>query len=128
MIDQAEDDGPIEVHLPDGGHLIVAIEDHTIRTSAVCDELIRALVWTDGSEHDIERAVVAEAQALGLRCTTSSGHHSTIVAIAAGTAASSAFELHRVQNPDGQPDAGASSPHEPVRPSALAGSRSGPDR
>ena len=105
MIGRPGDDGPIEVHLPDGGHVIVAIEDRTIRRSAVCDELIRTLVWTDGSEHDVERAIVAEAQALGLRCTTSSGHHSTIVAIA-GAGASSAVELHRVQNPGGQPDAG----------------------
>ena len=105
MIDRPGDDGPIEVHLPDGGHVIVAIEDRTIRCSAVCDELIHTLVWTDGSEQDIERAIVAQAQALGLRCTTSSGHHSTIVAIA-DAGSSSAFGLHRVQNPRGQPDAG----------------------
>ena len=108
MIGRPGDDGPIEVHLPDGGHVIVAIEDRTIRSGAACDELIHALVWTDGSEQDIERAIVAEAQALGLRCTTSSGHHSTIVTIAdtGASCASSAFGGHLVQNPGGQPDAG----------------------
>lgn len=105
MIERPGDDGPIEVHLPDGGHVIVAIEDRTIRSSAVCDELIRALVWTDGSEHDIEREIVAEAQSFGLRCTTSSGHHSTIVTIAADAGAAHALERGPARNPAGQPDA-----------------------
>ena len=106
MTDQPGYDGPIEVHLPDGGHVIVAIEDRTIRRSAVCDELIHTLVWTDGTEQDVERAVVAEARAFGLRCTTSSGHHSTIVAIAAEVNATGAFERDRAQDPGRQPDAG----------------------
>ena len=105
MIDQPGDDGPIEVHLPDGGHVIVAIQDRAIRSSAVCDELIHTLVWTDGSEHDIERAIVAEAQAFGLRCTTSSGHHSTIVTIAAEAGVARDFERHGAHDPGGQPGA-----------------------
>jgi hypothetical protein len=82
MTERSGDDGPIELHLPDGGHVIMTIDDATIRCSADCDELIGVLVRADGSEHDVERAVIAEAHALGLRCTSSTSQHPTVLVIA----------------------------------------------
>jgi hypothetical protein len=72
-------DDAIEVHLPDGGHVIIAMEDQATRQSGFCDELIPALLAADGSEHDIEEAILAQAGRLGLHCDSSSSHPTVIV-------------------------------------------------
>jgi hypothetical protein len=77
----AGDDGPIELHLADGGHVILAIEDPAMRASADGDRLVEILVRADGSEHDVERAIQEVAEGLGLSCVPSLGHHATILTI-----------------------------------------------
>jgi hypothetical protein len=77
----AGDGRPIELHLPDGGHLIVSIEDRLTRLSSDGDSLVDALLRTDGSEQEIEREIQAIADALGLRCLVSSTRHPTVVVL-----------------------------------------------
>ncbi|MEA2518871.1 MAG: hypothetical protein QOF49_951 [Chloroflexota bacterium] len=71
----------IELHLPDGGHLIVSIEDAATRHSPDCDQLIGTLLRADGGEHEVERAIVETASGLGLVCIPSTEHHPTTVSI-----------------------------------------------
>jgi hypothetical protein len=56
------DNGPVEVHLPDGGHVIV--------TGSV-DSVLEAVVHASGSESDVEDAIRHEAEEQGLSCTAS---------------------------------------------------------
>ena len=74
-------DHPIELHLPDGGHVVLMIEDVPTRLSSDCDRLIETLLRVDGAEHDVERAIRADADAMGLRCATSGGHHPTVISL-----------------------------------------------
>ncbi len=72
---------PIEVHLADGGHVIVSITDAPTRLGSDADDLVAVLVQTDGSERDVERAIRAEATELGLDCASSATDHPTIIVI-----------------------------------------------
>jgi hypothetical protein len=72
---------PIEVHLADGGHVIVSITDAPTRHGSEADDLVAVLVQTDGSERDVERAIRAEATELGLDCASSTTDHPTIIVI-----------------------------------------------
>jgi len=63
-------DGPIEVHLPDGGHVVLAFTDPGTRVG-VGDQLIATMLRVDGSEHDVERALQSDLRELGLHCTCS---------------------------------------------------------
>jgi hypothetical protein len=74
-------DGAIELHLADGGRVIVAIEDEATRSSAECDDLIVTLLRVDGSEQDVERAIQAEAEDLGLHSVPSGRRHPTVITI-----------------------------------------------
>jgi hypothetical protein len=71
---------PIEVHLPDGGHLIVSFAD------AVADAnsglVVEALLGSSGTTEDVERSVARELADAGLRCSTEPGSHATILSIA----------------------------------------------
>jgi hypothetical protein len=75
------DDHAIELHLPDGGHVILTIEDSTTRLGDAADQLIGTLLKADGGEHEIERALVATAGTLGLVCSVSTHHHPTVLSI-----------------------------------------------
>jgi hypothetical protein len=77
----AGDDAPIEIHLPDGGHLILSIEDRLIRLSADGDPLIETVLRSGGSEQDLEREIQATADQLGLRCLASTTRHPTVLII-----------------------------------------------
>jgi hypothetical protein len=63
---------PIEVHLPDGGHLIV--------TGSV-DDVLDAVVHTGDTAADAERAIRDQAEDHGLRCTSSSGGGTTTLVV-----------------------------------------------
>jgi hypothetical protein len=76
----AGDPHAIELHLPDGGHVIIAIEDAETRLGGDCDLLIGTLFTTDGGEHDVERALLETARDLGLSCVAAS-HHPTVLSI-----------------------------------------------
>jgi hypothetical protein len=71
----------IDVHLADGGHVIVAFADPSMEADPGCDGIVTELIHADGSEHDLERAVVDRAAAAGLSATVSTGRHPTIVVI-----------------------------------------------
>ena len=73
------DEGPIELQLPDGGHVVMSFEDDRARQGDEGVELVGALVRADGSERDIERAIRERAEGLGLRCETSSEHPTAIL-------------------------------------------------
>ena len=73
------DDGPIELQLPDGGQALMTFEDEAARLGADGIELVGVLVRADGSERDVERAIRAEADGLGLTCESSSEHPTVIV-------------------------------------------------
>jgi hypothetical protein len=72
--------GPIELHLPDGGHLIVSFEDAMARVNSGI--VIASLLGASGSEQDVERAIARDVASVGLRCSVSAGRHPTIVSIA----------------------------------------------
>jgi hypothetical protein len=75
------DPNAIELHLPDGGHVILSIEDAVTRLGSDGDQLIDALIHTEGAERDVERAVTGTADRLDLRCVSSTSHHPTVIAI-----------------------------------------------
>jgi hypothetical protein len=77
----AANDGAIEVHLADGGHVIVAFADPAAGTDPACDEILAALIHADGTEHDLERSIVDRAVAGGLSATVSATHSPTTVLI-----------------------------------------------
>jgi hypothetical protein len=62
--------GPVEVHLPDGGRIIV--------TGSV-DSVLDAVVHASGSEADVEDAIRSQAEEQGLSCTTASGGPTVLV-------------------------------------------------
>jgi hypothetical protein len=72
------DDGPIELHLPDGGHVIVSFADDIARVdgSGVIDTLL-----TGDSERDVERAIVDDLKGSELTCSVSAEHHPTVIVI-----------------------------------------------
>ena len=72
-------DDPIELHLPDGGHVIVAFEDAATRLGEDGDEFVDTLLHADGSERDVERAIRTQAEGLGLGCYSTSQHPTRIV-------------------------------------------------
>jgi len=75
------DDGPIDVHLSNGGHVIVAFGDADARSAATGDGMLAVLLDVDGSEDELKHAIVEEAEACGLRASTSDGRHPTTVVI-----------------------------------------------
>ena len=75
------DRSAIDVHLADGGHVIIAFADPRTEADPGCDGIVSELIHADGSEHDLERAVVDRATAAGLSATVSTGRHPTIVMI-----------------------------------------------
>jgi hypothetical protein len=72
--------GPIEVHLPDGGHVIVSFADAMARVNSGI--VIASLLAASGSEQDVERAIARDVASVGLRCRVSARRHPTIVSIA----------------------------------------------
>lgn len=72
---------PIEVILADGGRVIVTIEDAATRLGSDGDDLVAVLVQADGSERDLERAIRAEASALGLDFASSATDHPTVIVV-----------------------------------------------
>ena len=76
--DPAEE--PIEIHLADGGRVVVAFANARSRVQA-SDQLIEAILGADGSEHDIERAIEDGVVAIGLRCRCSTGRSPTVIVI-----------------------------------------------
>jgi hypothetical protein len=66
------ENGPVEVHLPDGGHLLVA---------GRVDDVLEALVHASGNEADLEAAIRDEAEAQGLSCSTSGAGRATILVV-----------------------------------------------
>jgi hypothetical protein len=76
--------GPIDVHLADGGHVIVDFEDPVAVEGPAGDAILGALIHAEGSEHDLERAIVAEARVCGLTASVSTAHHPTTVVIESG--------------------------------------------
>jgi hypothetical protein len=73
--------GPLDVHLADGGHVIIAFGDEPARIAATNDGVFEAVIHADGSEGDLERAIVAEATADGLAVHVSGSHHPTTLVI-----------------------------------------------
>ena len=76
--------GPIAVHLADGGHDIVDFEDPGAGDSPAGDGIISALIHAEGSERDLEQAIVAQARAGGFVASVSAAHHPTTVVIESG--------------------------------------------
>ncbi|MEA2607116.1 MAG: hypothetical protein QOI00_1873 [Chloroflexota bacterium] len=76
--------GPIDVLLADGGHVIIDFEDPVALECAAGDAILTALIQADGSEHDLERAIVEEARVGGLSASVSTSRHPTTVVIEMG--------------------------------------------
>ena len=72
------DHGPIELHLPDGGHVIVSFADPIAVAdgSGVVDTLL-----SGDTERDVERAIVNDLKGSDLTCTVSADHHPTVIVI-----------------------------------------------
>ena len=71
---------PIELHLPDGGHLIVTIADANLHREATT-VLVDTLVTADGTEAEIGRAISELAEDLGLSVTESADRHPTVIVV-----------------------------------------------
>lgn len=80
MIGAPGESAPLEVRLSDGGHVIVAFADVPTRVVAA-DAMAEIVVATDGSEQDLEEAIEARAETLGLACTCSSSRHPTVIMV-----------------------------------------------
>ena len=76
--------GPIDVLLANGGHVIVDFEDPVAVDCPAGDAILATLIQADGSEHDLEHAIVEEARAGGLIASVSTARHSTTVIIESG--------------------------------------------
>jgi hypothetical protein len=76
--------GPIDVHLADGGHVIVDFEDPIAVEGPAGDAILGALIHAEGSERDLEQAIVAEARVCGLTASVSTARHPTTVVIESG--------------------------------------------
>lgn len=72
---------PIEVDLPDGGVVIVSFGDSDARCGDGGAMIATALVTVAGSEGDLERAVVHEADRHGLRSSVSTTRRATTVLV-----------------------------------------------
>jgi hypothetical protein len=72
---------PIDVRLPDGGHVIVAIDESADDEVDEADGILSVLLTADGSEADLERALVDEAEHYGLTASRlgRSGATTTVV-------------------------------------------------
>jgi len=68
----AGDNGPVEVHLPDGGRVTITGE---------IEAVIEAVVHATGGEADVEEAIRREAELQGLRCTTTGRRDRTVVEV-----------------------------------------------
>jgi len=77
----APDPDAIDVHLADGGHVIVSFADPAASADPACDQIVAALIQADGTEHDLEAAIVERAAAGGLSARVSVTHHPTTVVI-----------------------------------------------
>jgi hypothetical protein len=80
-VSRPPDEEPIEVDLPDGGVIIVSFGDTEARRSDGGEMIATALVTVDGSEGDLERAVVHEADRHGLRSSVSTTRRARIVLV-----------------------------------------------
>lgn len=76
----AGDSAPIEVHLADGGHVIIDFADPAARVSA-CDRVVETILGMNGSESDLQQAISADADNLGLSCSSSEGRHPTVIIV-----------------------------------------------
>jgi hypothetical protein len=74
-------EAPMEVDFPDGGRLIVTFADDGARYGDGANDIATALIRVDGSESELERAVVDEAGRHGLRCSVSGSRHPTTVVV-----------------------------------------------
>ena len=72
---------PIEVHLPDGGCVILSFDLHDADGGRLEDDIVAALLAADGTEHDVAQAIRGRAVAVGLRAVLSLDSHPTIVVI-----------------------------------------------
>jgi hypothetical protein len=79
VIETAAGHGAIELHLADGGQVVLTIDEAAARSGVDCDGLIEVLLRVDGSEQDVERAIQAAAEDLGLHCVSSSRHPTIVV-------------------------------------------------
>ncbi len=70
---------PIELHLPDGGHIMLSIAAWVGDDQR--DELMALFAAADGSQRDIASAMTAIAEDLDLPITRSTGHSPTVVII-----------------------------------------------
>jgi hypothetical protein len=77
-------DEPIEVHLPDGGQVIVAFEDRPTRDGEDGADLVASLFVAEGTEGGIAATIREEAHDRGLDCTTA-GPHPTVIHIGASS-------------------------------------------
>jgi hypothetical protein len=75
-------ESPIQLHLPDGGQVIVAFEDRPTREGDDGAELVATLLIAEGSEGAIAATLRDEAEHLGLDCATD-GAHPTVIRIGA---------------------------------------------
>ncbi|HET7473367.1 MAG TPA: hypothetical protein VFJ71_09600 [Candidatus Limnocylindrales bacterium] len=73
----------VDVHLEDGGNVVVTFEDADV-VDHVGDAVIDVLVHTSGGERDLERAVTATVEGLGLQVRPHSSRRPTILDIERG--------------------------------------------
>ena len=71
----------IDVHLEDGGGVVVMFSDAAVADDAG-DPVIDVLIHGEGGEGDMELAVAQVAEGLGLHCETRSRSRPTVLLIA----------------------------------------------
>ena len=79
----APEDRPLEAHLDDGRHVIVAFTDSGCRTEAA-DLVAEVLVLTYGSERELAQAIREAAGSRGFACSSSPSQQPTVMLIGSG--------------------------------------------
>jgi hypothetical protein len=80
-VSRPPEEEPIEVDLPDGGVVIVSFGDSEARRGDGGEMIATALITVDGSEVDLERAVIHEADRYGLRSSVSTTRRARTVLV-----------------------------------------------
>ena len=81
MATSSEPSSPLEVRLPDGNRLTVAMDLDGDGAEAAESDVAMALVLAGNDEAEVEAAVVEIVEAYGLTVTTSTQRHTKVIVV-----------------------------------------------
>jgi hypothetical protein len=72
---------PIELHLPDGGRLVLSFDLTGPDCAELEESILAAVIFGNGTEQDIAEEIRDSATSVGLRAVISVGSHPTVVIV-----------------------------------------------